>query len=208
MAGKVHTGENVLVDRYPYGETEKLWPIDQEVITEHLQAPGVYDDNLIMGVHGYLASATEEVEKRGMVALIKQSRIQYIGEEILPYLEGSTVLISVGPVIDITAVKYLDSTGAEQTFDAADYRFLENQTAMYFANVPDLADGPGTVWIEYEAGYGIATTAVPPSWAHLVQLLTMRNYDFRSGDSGSTNDQWERLIRNKFRNAGDQSHRA
>lgn len=207
MAGIV-TGSNVLTDRYPYTDTEKQWPVEAENLKDHIVATGTYDDDLILGIHGYIASATEEIENRGQVALIQQKRIQYISESDLPYLEGTTVELAVRPVIAVTAVKYLDANEATQTLSSTLYRVSENTQSVYFkVGLPALADGPNTLWIEYTAGFGTVTSSVPASWANLVKIVAARRYDYRSGDGTNQAMAWERMITGLVRIAGDSSHR-
>lgn len=207
MAGIV-TGSNILTGRYPYDSSDKQWPVVDTDLKEHIVATGSYDDDLLLGIHGLLASATEEAESRGQVALIEQTRIQYISEDDLADLEGTTVELTVRPVISVTAIKYLDSNDDEQTLSTSLYRVVENTQSVYFkTGLPTLAVGPSTLWIEYKAGYGQATTDVPPAWAHIVKLIAARRYDYRSGDGTNQADAWERMMRGLVRLAGDSSHR-
>jgi uncharacterized phiE125 gp8 family phage protein len=208
MAGTV-TGENILVDRFPFGESEKALPVSAEIIREHVQTPGNYDDQLLLGMNGYLASATEDVENRGCVSLIRQKRIQIVGAELIPNLVGETVHLTRGPILSITAVKYLDENDVTQTLSPSLYRPIPLFSGVYFKGpMPAMAEGPASLWIEYESGYGNTPDTIPAAWASCVMTLAMRKYDFRGGDSGNTNDSWERMFRHMIRNAGDSSHRA
>ncbi len=167
------TGSNVLVDRYPFNEPGKIAPVDNVFLKNHIQLTHDLDDDLVLGVGGYLWVATEEVEARGNVALIRQKRRQYVGEELLSKLAGGSVAITAMPYATGLVVKYLDDAGAEQTLASDKYR-LAAMDSVYFKEVPALAEGPGTLWFEYEAGYGNEPSAVPAQWKSLVCMIAMR----------------------------------
>ena len=206
MAGIV-TGENILVDRYPYGDAEKVLPVTTEQIKDHVQVAGNFDDDLIAGIKGYVAAATDEVELRCQMALVAQRRVQYISQSDLPYLAGSTIELTVGPVLAITAVRYLDANEVAQTLPTTAYRRPPHTNAIYFKSMPAIADGPNTVWVEYEAGYGTSNGAVPALAVQLVCILAAHHYDHRSGDGTNQVAAWERMVRVLVRTLGDSSHR-
>lgn len=150
------------------------------------------DDALIFNVGGYLPAATVEAERRGNVSLIRQRRKQFIGVEHLP-VAGNSISLSYGPVISVSAVKYLDSSDAEQTYPTSSYRYSNGE--IYFKlDPPTLADGPNTIWVEYEAGYGDTPTAVDPLWQNIVMMLAYRKYELRGESPGNAPDAWERLM--------------
>lgn len=190
------TGDNILVDRLNYGSSTKVWPVDAAMLSSHLQLDHHEDDSLVFNIGGYLPSATADCENRANKALIRQQRIQTIGWDfIFCGLSGVQVCISVGPVISITAVKYLDIDGVEQTLPTTNYRLLPDRENIYFyGDLPQHADGPGTVWIEYEAGYGDTADEVPSEWQSIVCQLAFRKYDLRGGDGGTSNDSFERMV--------------
>lgn len=204
MSGRV-SGQTVLIDRLPYGSTPDTQPVDSARLKEHIQLTHSLDDNIVLGVGGYLPSATEDTENRGNVSLIRQKRRQIIGEELLGCLSGECVLLGYGPVIGTQpiVVTYLDSDGVEQTLPATNYRLLaDNESLYFFGSLPSFASGPGTVWVDYEAGYGDTSDDVPARWQNIVMTIAMRKYDFRGGDSGPSNDSWERMINRMVVNAG------
>lgn len=202
MAGVV-TGECVLIDRLNYGSPTKVPPVDTIAFKNHLQLDHSYDDDIVLGSYGYLMAATEEAENRGNVSLIKQKRRHIIGEECLSNLSEITVQLGFGPIITLTDVRYLDEDGAEQVMPTTNYRLLSESSSVYFyGTIPTLEDGPGTVWVNYEAGYGDDYTAVPPIWQNVVNQIAFRKYDLRSGDGGNTNGPWERLIDSLIVTAG------
>jgi uncharacterized phiE125 gp8 family phage protein len=150
------------------------------------------DDALIYGVGGYLLAATQEAEQRGNVSLITQKRRQFIGEEEYPVKCKSFALLN-GPVRSVTSVSYLDSDDTEQELDASLYRFANGD--IYFKdNPPTLADGPNTIWVDYEAGYGDSPSVVDALWQNIVMQLAFRKYELRGESPGPTPDAWERMI--------------
>jgi len=190
--GVISTGQSILVDRTPYDLTPKVMPVGAAVLRDHLQLQHAADDNVIYGVGGYLPAATGEVEKRGNVSLITQKRKQFIGLEVYP-VEEQTIELLNGPVVSVTAVRYLDEDDAEQTYPAESYRVTSD--GVYFKEEPPtLADGPESIWIEYEAGYGILPDTVPAEWQSIVMQLAYRRYELRGESAGSRYDEWERMI--------------
>lgn len=195
------TGRNDLIDRLPYGTSPKVAPVAEATLKNHIQLTHDLDDDIVLGVGGYVLAATAEVENRANVALIHQQRRQYIGEELLGSLCGKTVELSFGPVVSVTDITYLDGDEVEQTLGASYYRASSN--AIYFKEeLPTLANGPGTVWVNYVAGYGATDADVPAQWQNLVMMLAMRKYDLRTGDGGATTDVYERMIDQMIVTAG------
>lgn len=187
------TGQNILVDRLTYDSASKVWPVDTTTLKNHIQLDHSSDDALVAE---YLAAATEDAENRGNVALIRQKRLQTIGWDLIyAGLSETYISLSVGPVISVTAVKYLDADGATATMPTANYRMLPDKSDLYFfGTLPEIYDGPGSVWVDYEAGYGDTYADVPAAWRSIVSQLAFRKYDYRGGDSGPSNDSFERMI--------------
>lgn len=190
--GRITTGECVLVDRLPYGSQPKTPPVEPETLREHLMLTHSADDKLVLGVGGYMRAAADEVEKRGSVALIRQRRRQYIGIEELP-VAGKTFALIYGPYISLLAVKYLDSLDVEQTYPAASYR-ISNGDIYFKDDPPTLAEGPNTIWVDYEAGYGDTPASVDAAWQNIVMQLAFRKYELRGESPGNMPDAWERMI--------------
>ncbi len=199
-SGKITSGENILLDRFPFGSSPKIQPVEPETLRDHLMLNHRADDKLIFGVSGYLPAATDEVEKRGCVALIRQRRRQYIGYEENPVSGKSFALIN-GPHLTTTAVKYLDSNEVIQDYPASSYR-ISNGDIYFKANPPTLAYGPNTIWVDYEAGFGDAPSAVDGAWQHVVMVLAFRMYELRGESPGDNVDAWERMIERMVVNAG------
>lgn len=190
MSDGVVTGSNVLVSRYAV-DSVPIAPVDPGFLKEHIQLTHDLDDHIVAGVSGYLWWATEEAENRGSVALIQQARKQFVGADMLPVLEGSTISLTVVPFLSSLVVKYLDADEATQTLPSTNYRLSHND--VYFKTVPELAEGPGTVWFEYNAGYGTDPLSVPAAWKSIVCMIAMRRYDYR-GSAPKDTDAFERMI--------------
>lgn len=197
------TGECVLVDRFPYGNPVKVLPIEDSIAKNHVQISHDADDDITLGSGGYIAAATGEVEERGCVSLIKQQRILVLGSDVLSELSGQSIHLPFGPIISVTGVTYLDEDENEQALPSENYRASARTSSIYFkGTLPTIADGPDTVWISYESGFGEAATDVPAAWRNCVSTLLSRKYDYRGGDSGSTNIAFERMFRSMILAAG------
>ncbi len=196
------TGEVVLIDRFEYGSAIKVQPVNEESLKNHLQVTHDLDDDIIYEIGGYLPAAVNETENRGTVSLIRQRRRLYLGTDVLPYLTGENIALPFGPILAVTSVKYLDADGAEQTMAGTYYRATVDTCSIYFKDCPVLADGPNTVWIDYESGYGNDPSAVPALWQNIVAQIAFRKYDLRGGDGGANAEKWERMIQGLVNIAG------
>ena len=154
----------------------------------HLLVSHSSDDTLI---ETYLWAAIEEVESRGTVALINQSRRQYVGPDV--NLAGETLALAYLPIVSITGVSYIDTDGETQTLASSNYR-LTTKGVLFGANLPQMVTGPDKLWVDYVAGYGDAATNVPQAWVQCVLFLTMRKYELRGDDIGKFADDWERAF--------------
>jgi uncharacterized phiE125 gp8 family phage protein len=190
------TGKSSLVARFPYDSADKVWPVDAESLRNYLQLDHSLDDNIVFEIGGMLPAATADVENHANRSLIRQRRLQTIGHDLLlAGLSGQSVMVNFGPVIAITAIKYLDLDGAEQTLPEENYRLSVDKETLYFkGELPELAEGPDTLWVEYEAGYGDTIASVPSEWQNIVSQVAYRKYDFRGGDSGSTSEAYYRML--------------
>lgn len=200
MAGII-TGESVRVDRYPYGNNPKALPVDSSLLRLHLQVPQG-DDELLFGPGGKLATAVSEVEQTGNVSLIRQKRKHFIGDNLAVPPIGVSVVLGCGPILTVTAVKYLDTSDAEQTLSTALWSFRKGE--IYFKNgsYPEFAEGPNVLWIEYEAGYGDSFLVVPADWQSIVMQYAMRRYEVREGADRTTDKTWQRMMDIQIARAG------
>lgn len=133
--------------------------IDLELVKAHLRVDHDDDDALIQalidaacahidGPGGWLGRSiwTQTLELRQNV---------FCGPIALPY----------GPVQSVTSVKYVDTLGAEQTFDSADYSLLSAGSVdlAYGASWPSLRGDAEGVRIRYVAGADTTPAAIVPA---------------------------------------------
>jgi uncharacterized phiE125 gp8 family phage protein len=198
------TGEYEFLDRYPYGN-DPIWPVTLEDLKLHIQLDHSAEDSLLeFGKGGWLAAATIEIERRGQISLVQQR-----WRVLLDYLPSDeTIHLTRGPVTAITVVKYLDASGVEQTLAGSNYRPILKGKArgLYFAETTSgisLADGPGVVWVDYVAGFGISADSVPAPWRALVAGLANYYYERRGLVAGGGIDEaFERMLDRKIIAAG------
>jgi uncharacterized phiE125 gp8 family phage protein len=191
-------GNITLLDRFPYGQGVKTLPVNKETAREHVQVYDTVDDGVLFGAGGYVASATEEVENRGQVALITQKRRLVIG--YLPgSLSGMAYDFIFSPVTSILQVKYLDVSGVEQTLASDKYRLLLSGGIYFNADCPAVLAGPDTVWIDFECGYGNTSASVPAVWQTCVLICATNKYERREGASEPA---FERSFHNAIQAAG------
>lgn len=85
--------------------------------------------------------------------------------------------LPLGPVQTIDSVTWIDSAGDTQTVDAADYYLNpagQPQTiVLAFGKCwpTGLARGPGSIFVDYTAGYASDTAGVPADVKHAAKLL-------------------------------------
>lgn len=176
MGMGIVTGENIRLS------APAILPVSLPTLREHLEINHELDDSLLSGVGGYLGAAVADVEKLGNISLIRQTRRQIVGEEWLSDLSGNTFNLNYGPYLSLVGVGYLDEDGAEQTLPTDNYRISADMCSIYFrGTLPTLLDGPGTIWVDYEAGYGDNISDVPDDWQNIIMVLAFHKYDNRGG---------------------------
>lgn len=195
---KITSGTNLLIERYPIGESPKTKPVSDSIAKAHLLVNHSSDDTLLDTL---LWAAVEEVEIRGNVALINQQRRQYLGPD--EAIAEETIALSQVPIVSVSGVYYLDNDGAQQTLATSKYRVT--QKGVRFGNdLPTMVTGPDKLWIDYVAGYGTTADSVPATWQHCVMFLAMHKYELRGDDPGKYSKEWERAFANLILMAGGQ----
>lgn len=179
------------VGRFPYdGEPDNIvWPIVLDDFKEHAQIGHNFDDWLLSSSFGgFLADATEEIEARGQVSLISQRRRLLLN--CLPSERAVAVLR--GPLVSITAVRYLDAAGVEQTLATSFYRpVLSKRGSVWFNDTDAIAtaEGEGVCSIDMVCGHGETPSMVPAQWRQLVAIIATRAYERRELASGGGLDE-------------------
>jgi uncharacterized phiE125 gp8 family phage protein len=99
------------------------------------------------------------------------------------------IVLPLPPLQTVTAIKYLDADGTEQTISTSVYRVVNNGTEP---SVVMLVSGqywpthgcyPDAVRFEFTAGYGDETTDVPQRIRHAALVLLSHLYEYRGDDS-------------------------
>lgn len=161
-------------------------PILTEDAVSHCEAPDEHFDK----VEGYLRAAVAFVADQSGLTLVRQN---YILEKADWW--GDRLEIPVYPVRDITAVKYYDENGAEQTVSTALYRWVRTELGAELRMLstftqPTLQDErTDVVRVFIEAGYDIegstgsgdeAELVFDPRARQAILLLTDHWYENRS----------------------------
>ena len=153
------------------------------------------DDALILG---YTAAAVGLAEKRTKGAFINRSyrwtidgfpgslssalRYAYgsfaaerIEASAYPWAQSNVLSLPRPPLVSVESITYLDLLGEEQTLDPARYRVLPGTPGRIAlarnAAWPMALDAPGSVAIEYTAGYGNEPADVPAAVVAAIKLL-------------------------------------
>ena len=154
----------------------------------HLRVSG--DDETAL-VNEYVLAASAYLDARDGVlgeALVTQTWRLYMDTP-------SEVTIPLGPVQSITAVKYLDASGVEQTYSSANYRLSGAEFVLVEgASWPTVANREDAFWIDFVAGYGNAA-AVPATVRQAALLLIGEMYEARTmGAELQTSDAFKMLL--------------
>lgn len=136
----------------PNAEPVSLAEVKLQARVEHTA-----DDTLISAM---IAAAREEVEHELGRALIDQT-----WEQVLPAF-ADVMSLDLAPVASIASVKYLDSTGAEQTLAATVYDLIEEALPPCVVlksgqSWPSTYAAPDAVRIRFVAGHGDSAADVP-----------------------------------------------
>lgn len=95
------------------------------------------------------------------------------------------ILVPFPPLQSVTSLKYYDTDGTEQTWDASNYRVdIASEpgriTPAYGVVWPSVRRQTGTITVRFVAGYGLAA-AVPENVKHLVKLLIGTWFEYPEG---------------------------
>ena len=104
----------------------------------------------------------------------------------LPMAPLGDIVLPLGPVVSITAIKYIDAAGAEQTYSAANYRLADGAVELVDgASWPSVAERRVAFWVDFVAGYGAATD-VPETIRQLCRLLIGDVFEARAAATTET----------------------
>jgi len=151
----------------------------EEIRSDHLR---VDDGDELEHIRFLIRAVTANIEKLYSLALITQTVTEYF--DGWPECGCRVIKLAVRPVASVTSVKYYDDDGVLQTLSSSLYR---TDTVSLQARVeldddeswPDLDYRTNAVQIEYTAGYGATSQAVPENIRHAINLMVGTLYENR-----------------------------
>jgi len=137
------------------------------------------DDDTILTRLIDVAVAYTDVRGALGQAMITQKWAQWINAN-----PPQNVSLILGPVQDVTAIKYYDTDGVLQTDDINNYQVFGTDFATVISpkdsfTWPVSQQRSDAIKIEYEIGYGDEITSVPQTIRHALMLLIGHWYDNR-----------------------------
>lgn len=124
-----------------------------------------------------------DIEKKYSIAMIEQTIVARF--PAFPTSNTLPLRLPVGPVSEISSVKYIDEDGQEQTWDSNEYILGLIDTSPYVMpkNGEEYPTGlsiqPDAVRVEYVAGFGSAAANVPQNIKIAIMLAAADLYENR-----------------------------
>lgn len=156
-------------------------PISLAEAKAQMRVEGNDDDTIIQRL---IDAAVAFVDVQGALgfAMITQTWGQWVGPN------PSTVMLSLGPVQSVSAIKYYDTNGDLQTATLADFnvfgtpnRITVSPKTGYAWPVTQTRDD--AIKIEYVIGYGATSASVPQTVRHALMMLVAHWYENRETSS-------------------------
>lgn len=162
-------------------------PVTLDMTRMHLRNEDLrYDDEYLVGL---IKAATGIIEKQYGLALLTQTIVQY--HQGFPPSSDTPLLLRIAPLLSVTSITYMDSAGATQTWNSAQYTSGHfNNTAFIVPKInyawpTDVADMPNAVTITYQAGFGTKASSIPAPIRSAALLMIGSMYENRE-DSPAT----------------------
>jgi len=155
-------------------------PIDLAFVKDYLKVDFNDEDAIIESMINAAVGFVEKFTQRLMMQrTIKQSFDRFPNyADACPYIELKGV-----PVITVSAIKYLDCDGNEQTWDTNKYKVscsneITNISPRHGEVFPTALEESCAVWVEYTAGYA-TVDQVPGAMVQAMLLLIAHMYECR-----------------------------
>jgi uncharacterized phiE125 gp8 family phage protein len=155
-----------------------ITPITIEEVKAQLRVEHDDDDTILTRLIDVAVAYTDVRGALGQ-AMITQKWAQWINAN-----PPQNVSLILGPVQNVTAVKYYDTDGVLQTDDINNYQVFGTDFATVISPKDSFAwpvsqQRSDAIKIEYEIGYGDEITNVPQTIRHALMLLIGHWYDNR-----------------------------
>ena len=152
-------------------------PVSVADAKRHLRVEHSDDDLLIKRL---IETAVAYVDVRGALgkAMITQTWAEWFGPN------SSEILLSLGPVQSVSAIKYYDTDNALQTETLSNYHVLGTSTHTVIKPKtgywwPTTSSRSDAIKIEYVIGYGDTFRDVPSTVRHAILMLVSHYYENR-----------------------------
>jgi len=155
-------------------------PVSLDEVKAHLRLDIDDDDAYVAGC---IAAARQWVEEQTKRALMPKTYDQTV-DYIWPWKYGNyRIDLEVAPVSAVTSIKYIDTTGAEQTLASSQYIVAGRThhpfiTPAYDVDWPEVRWIPDTITVRYTAG---DADAVPQAVHRALMILAGHFYEDREG---------------------------
>lgn len=154
--------------------------VSLEEITSHLRLietdeTGSGEDELLSTLRSAAVTKIEDMTGLAFINRTLQTTFNSFGRRLV---------LPISPVVSVASITYLDTAGEEQTLEASDYALhdrIDNPGVIpaHGRSWPATWDFPGSVSVEYVAGFGAGAANVPDTLRLAVLRTIGGMYDFR-----------------------------
>lgn len=143
------------------------WVFGDEALMQQLALDAESDSSVQAAVTGYIAAARRQFEAETSLCLV--NRTLRTAWDYIPYGCGAREIeLPRAPLVSVTDIRYTDTAGAEQVWDAANYQVCDAGVDTAFPRIrlkpgcswPELGDYAGAFRVTYVAGYGADRTRI------------------------------------------------